>query len=485
MITGDFVNGLHLMQGLSTDNKPTATSENTFFLEQNTGKVYYFSGGSWTQAGDDVALIISAILGGGRDLPVVTDSDDGKVLGVENGAWGLVDSSVDPTAIADAVTDWLDENITEPTEPVVDSSLTVEGAAADAKAVGQALADVITEDIKTVLLDIAAHVAWDDANGQSRYDALEAALYPETHLVSITASYDQDHPIYDTDSLEAVITTINYDLTVVANYSDGTTETLSSSDYAISGTVEVGASVPFTVTYEGKTDTINVLILESGALPTGYTKKDYIKFNANAGTNIGGRNDNNAILIDDISLSAEYTYEFELKVPSNASSSASPLFGARTGGTGEKLFALFYTPSTTKLGYWINGTDSTTTITGVSTSAVNTIKIKPVGASTTYPDNVVIELNGTEYNTGSTSTATLTSYLAFFKYAISSTQVASWDRYYYGEQYGKFVVKNGSTTVYNFVPAYNGTYYGYYETVNSKWYPGIGSPEKILGGDWS
>ena len=345
--------------------------------------------------------------------------------------------------------------------------------------------DSFTEEFKTVLLDIAAHVAWDDANGQSRYDALEAALYPETHLVSITASYDQDHPIYDTDSLEAVITTINYDLTVVANYSDGTTETLSSSDYAISGTVEVGASVPFTVTYEGKTDTINVLILESGALPTGYTKKDYIKFNANAGTNIGGRNDNNAILIDDISLSAEYTYEFELKVPSNASSSASPLFGARTGGTGEKLFALFYTPSTTKLGYWINGTDSTTTITGVSTSAVNTIKIKPVGASTTYPDNVVIELNGTEYNTGSTSTATLTSYLAFFKYAISSTQVASWDRYYYGEQYGKFVVKNGSTTVYNFVPAYNGTYYGYYETVNSKWYPGIGSPEKILGGDWS
>ena len=123
----------------------------------------------------------------------------------------------------------------------------------------------ITNDLKTALLNCFAHVAWDDANGQSRYDALEAALYPETHLVSITASYDQDHPIYDTDSLETVITTINYDLTVVANYSDGTTETLSSSDYTITGTVEAGASVPFTVAYEGKTATINVLILENSS----------------------------------------------------------------------------------------------------------------------------------------------------------------------------------------------------------------------------
>ena len=257
MITGDFVNGLHLMQGLSTDNKPTATSENTFFLEQNTGKVYYFSGGSWTQAGDDVALIISAILGGGRDLPVVTDSDDGKVLGVENGAWGLVDSSVDPTAIADAVTDWLDENITEPTEPVVDSSLTVEGAAADAKAVGQALADVITEDIKTALLSLAANCAYANDDGQSVYDALESALYPETHLVSITASYDQDHPILDTDSLDLV----RLDLVVTANYSDGTSETLADDAYTLTGTL-VAPSSTITVGYEGKTDTIEVIVTQ-------------------------------------------------------------------------------------------------------------------------------------------------------------------------------------------------------------------------------
>ena len=105
MITGDFVNGLHLMVGLSTDNKPETTSENTFFLEEDTGDVYYFSGGEWAQAGDDVAMIIASILGGGSELPVVDASDNGKVLGVDNGAWAVVagGGSVTAQAVADAI----------------------------------------------------------------------------------------------------------------------------------------------------------------------------------------------------------------------------------------------------------------------------------------------------------------------------------------------------------------------------------------------
>ena len=130
----------------------------------------------------------------------------------------------------------------------------------------------VTEALKTALLDIAENVAWATDDGQTYYQNLYDALNPEptpAGLTSITASYDQDHPIYSTDSLETVITTINYDLTVVANYSDGTSETLSASDYTISGTVEAGASVPFTVAYGGKTATINVLILDASVV-TGY-----------------------------------------------------------------------------------------------------------------------------------------------------------------------------------------------------------------------
>lgn len=65
MITGDFVNGLHLMVGLSTDSKPTVTSENSFFLEEDSGDCYYYSEGQWTQAGDDVRMFIASIIGGG------------------------------------------------------------------------------------------------------------------------------------------------------------------------------------------------------------------------------------------------------------------------------------------------------------------------------------------------------------------------------------------------------------------------------------
>jgi len=77
-ITGDFVNGLHLMVGTSLDNKPTTTSENSFFLEEDSGKVYYFSAGSWSEAGAGVANIIASILGGGMGKLTVSFSVNGQ-----------------------------------------------------------------------------------------------------------------------------------------------------------------------------------------------------------------------------------------------------------------------------------------------------------------------------------------------------------------------------------------------------------------------
>ena len=35
--------------GLSTDNKPTTTGENSLFWELDTGKLYYFSEGAWVE----------------------------------------------------------------------------------------------------------------------------------------------------------------------------------------------------------------------------------------------------------------------------------------------------------------------------------------------------------------------------------------------------------------------------------------------------
>ena len=50
--------------------------------------------------------------------------------------------TVDPAAIAEAVTDWLEENVDPSTGYVIDDSLTIEDAAADAKKTGDEIADL-------------------------------------------------------------------------------------------------------------------------------------------------------------------------------------------------------------------------------------------------------------------------------------------------------------------------------------------------------
>ena len=128
-------------------------------------------------------------------------------------------------------------------------------------AVAQAIAEGglgFSDEFKEALLDWCAHTAWDDTDGQDRYDALEAALYPETHLVSITAAYDQDRPIYDADSAETNYAKVALDLTVTAHYSDGTSETVTG--YTLSGDFTVGTST-ITVTYQGKITSISVSVL--------------------------------------------------------------------------------------------------------------------------------------------------------------------------------------------------------------------------------
>lgn len=56
------------------------------------------------------------------------------------------------TNITQAVEDWLDENITEPTDPVIDASLTVANAAADAKATGDKI-DGLKSALNAVIND--------------------------------------------------------------------------------------------------------------------------------------------------------------------------------------------------------------------------------------------------------------------------------------------------------------------------------------------
>ena len=66
---------------------------------------------------------------------------DGKVTEYEFGEGG----GADPAVIAEAVADWCDENITEDPTVVIDTSLLVSGAAADAKATGDIVHEHTTE----------------------------------------------------------------------------------------------------------------------------------------------------------------------------------------------------------------------------------------------------------------------------------------------------------------------------------------------------
>lgn len=71
--------------------------------------------------------------------------------------------------------------------PQVDDTLSVEGMAADAKAVGDALdnLDSISDDVKVALLNVVSHIAlWTDGQGQNYYDALRDALYGNVNVYS-------------------------------------------------------------------------------------------------------------------------------------------------------------------------------------------------------------------------------------------------------------------------------------------------------------
>lgn len=116
-----------------------------------------------------------------------------------------------------------------------------------------AIIQIVPDDVKQALLQIASKVAYIDEHGQDYYDALEVALYPDATLVSISAVYTQSGTVYDTDSLDS----LKADLVVTATYSDSSTETVTA--YTLSGTLTRGTST-ITVTYGGKTTTFNVTV---------------------------------------------------------------------------------------------------------------------------------------------------------------------------------------------------------------------------------
>ena len=105
------------------------------------------------------------------------------------GAETIIDSSDFGSIITDAVAEWMDDH-----GVVIDDTLTVAGAAADAKKTGDEIDDLksqidasgITADLKSAMLDIAAHTGYIDQNGPTYYANLYNALYYRYWQVTAT-----------------------------------------------------------------------------------------------------------------------------------------------------------------------------------------------------------------------------------------------------------------------------------------------------------
>lgn len=81
---------------------------------------------------------------------------------------------------------------------------------------------------------------------------------PIVTVTSISATYNQGSTVVYTNT---AIGELKNGLTVTANYSDGTSSQVASSDYSLGGTLAVGEST-ITVTYKGKTATFKVTVSE-------------------------------------------------------------------------------------------------------------------------------------------------------------------------------------------------------------------------------
>ncbi len=187
--------------------------------------------------------------------------------------WQKVKALVSPEDIATAVSAYLDVHLTNPTNPPVDTSLAVSGAAADAKKTGdeintlkEDISDMqdqidefsggLTPAIKDALLNCFKHVGWDHEADATYYNALEEALYAD-EIKHISAVFiPGTHEIYPTDNIESLR---NF-LTVTATYQDDTQAVVL--DYTLEGDISSTGERTITVKYgKKKTTTFTVTVV--------------------------------------------------------------------------------------------------------------------------------------------------------------------------------------------------------------------------------
>lgn len=114
----------------------------------------------------------------------------------------------------------------------------------------------LSEGAKTALLACFQHVLWSSEDGSEFYEALEEALNSSKTLLSITATYiSAGHTVYPYDTLNS----LKEYITVTADYSDGTQDSVDIDECTLSGGLDSSTST-IIVTYQNKTAQVNVSV---------------------------------------------------------------------------------------------------------------------------------------------------------------------------------------------------------------------------------
>ena len=148
----------------------TGNQQMTAAAGQNVFEITLLKSGKEISSKNFILLCERAAL----DADTITDESVLKELNA------IIESADTATQAAEEAEDAADRAEAAAQTFVIDSTLTLPGQPADAKATGDAIAQIVpglSETAKAALLNCFAHVAWVDEHGQDYYDALYDALY--------------------------------------------------------------------------------------------------------------------------------------------------------------------------------------------------------------------------------------------------------------------------------------------------------------------
>lgn len=258
---------------LLIDNQTHGTANFVVLVEEKPGN-------NADMSESDLSLLQEAI---DATSPLPTGGTIGQVLTkTENGsAWSDAGTPTQEQ-VASAVSAWADENITVETGVVIDQSLSVQGAAADAKKTGDEISDLksqitqleaIPTAVKRAMDTLFQNVAFKNDDIYTDELATLHAWATAVNLISISAVFDQGNNVV---YLNTPLNDLKQYLTVTANFDDGSSAEVT--NYTLSGSLTAG-NCSITATYEEKSSSFVVNVTDAELITLDLVNPSHITTN--------------------------------------------------------------------------------------------------------------------------------------------------------------------------------------------------------------